>query len=68
MTDRLRGYVNFDRLSHEKRHLIERSIMNETLAVQTRNKVAKVYLGGIVAFSGIITLLVSIVMIVNRTN
>ena len=42
--------------------------MNETLAVQTRNKVAKVYLGGIVAFSGIITLQVSIVMIVNRTN
>jgi len=42
--------------------------MNETLAVQTRNKLAKVYLGGIVAFSGIIALLVFIVMIVNRTN
>jgi hypothetical protein len=42
--------------------------MNETLAVQTRNKLAKVYLGGIVAFSGIISLLVFIVMIVNRTN
>ena len=48
--------------------MIERFVMNETLAVQTRNKVAKVYLGGIVAFSGFITLLVSIVMIVNRTN
>ena len=42
--------------------------MNETLAVQTRNKLAKVYLGGIVAFSGIISLLVFNVMIVNRTN
>jgi hypothetical protein len=42
--------------------------MSETHAIQTRNKLAKVYLGGIVAFSAIITLLVSIVMIVNRTN
>jgi hypothetical protein len=42
--------------------------MSETAAVQTRNKLAKVYLGGIVAFSGMITLLVSIIMIVNRTN
>jgi hypothetical protein len=42
--------------------------MSETLAVQTRNKLAKVYIGGIVAFSGIITLLVSIVMIVNRNS
>jgi hypothetical protein len=41
--------------------------MNQTLAVQTRNKLAKVYLGGVVAFSGFITLVVSIVMIVNRT-
>jgi hypothetical protein len=41
--------------------------MNQTLAVQTRNKLAKVYLGGVVAFSGFITLIVSIVMIVNRT-
>ncbi len=42
--------------------------MSETYAIQTRNKLAKVYLGGIVAFSAIITLLVSIVMIVIRTN
>jgi hypothetical protein len=41
--------------------------MNETLAVQTRNTLAKVYLGGVVAFSGFITLIVSIIMIVNRT-
>jgi hypothetical protein len=41
--------------------------MSQTLAVQTRNKLAKVYIGGVVAFSGFITLIVSIVMIVNRT-
>ena len=42
--------------------------MNENLAVQTRNKLAKVYIGGVVAFSGMITLWVSILMIANRTN
>jgi hypothetical protein len=35
--------------------------MNQSLALQTRNKMAKVYLGGIVAFSGMITVLVIVV-------
>jgi len=42
--------------------------MNPSLAVQTRNKVAKVYFAGMVAFSGMITLWVSILMIANRTT
>lgn len=42
--------------------------MNEPHAVQTRNKLAKVYLGGIVAFSVLITLWASILMIAHRTN
>jgi hypothetical protein len=42
--------------------------MNQTLAVQTRNKLAKVYLGGMVAFSGFIALVASIAMIVSRTH
>jgi hypothetical protein len=41
--------------------------MSQSHAVQTRNTLAKVYIGGVVAFSGFITLIVSIVMIVNRT-
>ena len=60
--------VNADRLASPSRSpLKERSAMNQTLAVQTRNTLAKVYLGGVVAFSGFITLIVSIIMIVNRT-
>ncbi|MEY4677191.1 MAG: hypothetical protein RLZZ470_1698 [Pseudomonadota bacterium] len=35
--------------------------MNESVALQTRNKMAKVYLGGIVAFSGMITVLVILI-------
>lgn len=42
--------------------------MNDSQAVQTRNKLAKVYIGGVVAFSGMITLWVSILMIASRTN
>jgi hypothetical protein len=41
--------------------------MEQTLAVQTRNKLAKVYLAGVVAFSGFITLVASVLVIVNRT-
>jgi hypothetical protein len=42
--------------------------MNESLAVQTRNKVAKVYFVGMVAFSGLITLWASILVIASRTT
>ena len=35
--------------------------MNQSVALQTRNKLAKVYLGGIVAFSGLITVLVIVI-------
>ena len=42
--------------------------MNPSLAVQTRNKLAKVYIGGVVAFSGMITLWVLILVIANRTT
>jgi hypothetical protein len=42
--------------------------MNQSLAIQTRNKLAKVYIGGFVAFSGMITLWVSILVIANRTT
>ncbi len=42
--------------------------MNQSLAIQTRNKLAKVYIGGFVAFSGMITLWVSILVIANRTS
>jgi hypothetical protein len=35
--------------------------MNQTVALQTRNKLAKVYLGGIVVFSGMITTLVILI-------
>lgn len=35
--------------------------MNQSTALQTRNKLAKVYLGGIVAFSGFITTLVILI-------
>ncbi|MEN9689391.1 MAG: hypothetical protein RI998_1388 [Pseudomonadota bacterium] len=35
--------------------------MNQSVALQTRNKLAKVYLGGIVAFSGMITTLVILI-------
>ncbi|MFM7802445.1 MAG: hypothetical protein ACKO69_09960 [Limnohabitans sp.] len=42
--------------------------MNPSLAVQTRNKVAKVYAAGVVAFSGLITLWVSILVIASRTT
>ena len=41
--------------------------MDQTLAVQTRNKMDKVYFGGVVAFSGFITLVVSVLVIANRT-
>ena len=39
----------------------ERWAMNQSVALQTRNKLAKVYLGGIVAFSGLITVLVIVI-------
>ena len=42
--------------------------MNQSLATQTRNKLAKVYIGGVVAFSGMITLWVSILVIASRTS
>ena len=42
--------------------------MNQTLAVQTRNKLAKVYLGGMIVFSVFITLVASIALIVSRTQ
>jgi hypothetical protein len=42
--------------------------MNQSLAIQTRNKLAKVYIGGFVAFSGMITLWVLILVIANRTS
>ncbi len=38
--------------------------MNQSVALQTRNKMAKVYLGGIVVFSGFITTLVVIIRLV----
>ena len=41
--------------------------MNQSLAIQTRNKLAKVYIGGFVAFSGMITLWVLILVIANRS-
>ena len=40
---------------------LERLAMNQSVALQTRNKLAKVYLGGIVAFSGFITVLVVVI-------
>jgi hypothetical protein len=42
--------------------------MNQSLAIQTRNKLAKVYIGGFVAFSGMITLWVSSLVIASRTS
>jgi hypothetical protein len=42
--------------------------MQPSLAVQTRNKVARIYAGGVVAFSVLITLWVSILMIASRTH
>ena len=42
--------------------------MNQSLAIQTRNKLAKVYIGGVVAFCGMITLWVSILVIASRTS
>ena len=42
--------------------------MNQSLAIQTRDKLAKVYIGGVVAFSGMITLCVSILVIASRTS
>ena len=42
--------------------------MNQSLAIQTRNKLAKVYIGGVVAFSGMFTLWVSILVIASRTS
>jgi hypothetical protein len=41
--------------------------MNQSLAVETRNKVAKVYLGGMVVFSVFIALVASVIVIVSRT-
>lgn len=38
--------------------------MNQSAALQTRNKMAKVYLGGIVAFSLFISTLVVIIRLV----
>lgn len=38
--------------------------MNQSVALQTRNKMAKVYLGGIVAFSLFISTLVVVIRLV----
>ena len=41
--------------------------MQASLAVQTRNKLIKVYLGGMVAFSAFIALVASVLVIASRT-
>lgn len=41
--------------------------MNHSVAVETRNKLAKVYLGGMVVFSVFIGLVASVIVIVSRT-
>ena len=42
--------------------------MKDNLALQTKQKMAKVYLGGIVAFSLLIAILVVIIRLVSRNG